>query len=266
MAGRTSTDHRRLLDLSVSVLESTDGIPWPLVTDTFRAAVGVERAAIFFSRDWLERPPDDYPLPSDLRDATWTGFDEALAAHPLLAHLRGEHRPGPSVAGTDDLPRGRRVPADDSRHEVLTYFGTERLLAFALPAPAGSRQVMMMGLPGRSLRRREIEWCATAHPLLVAIARHERHLELLAAGGRRGSDRQARAREFRITPRELDVLELLAQARTAEAMARKLGISPRTVHHHLQSLYRKLGTSDRLATVLRAQHLGILTSPGDATR
>jgi ATP/maltotriose-dependent transcriptional regulator MalT len=30
------------------------------------------------------------------------------------------------------------------------------------------------------------------------------------------------------------------------------------VHRHLQHLYRKLGTTDRLATVLRAKSLGLL--------
>lgn len=60
------------------------------------------------------------------------------------------------------------------------------------------------------------------------------------------------------TRRQRAVLELLANGLTAAAIARKLGISPRTVNHHLEHLYRKLGTSDRLATVLRAKALGLL--------
>jgi len=32
----------------------------------------------------------------------------------------------------------------------------------------------------------------------------------------------------------------------------------RTVHKHVESLYRKLGTRDRVSTVLRAQEIGLL--------
>ncbi|MEV0678921.1 AAA family ATPase [Actinosynnema sp. NPDC050436] len=61
-----------------------------------------------------------------------------------------------------------------------------------------------------------------------------------------------------LTDREHTVLEVLAQGLTADAIARRMDISPRTVHRHLQHLYRKLGTADRLSTVLRAQSLGLL--------
>ncbi|WNV88525.1 LuxR C-terminal-related transcriptional regulator [Umezawaea sp. Da 62-37] len=62
----------------------------------------------------------------------------------------------------------------------------------------------------------------------------------------------------RLTQRELTVLHLLAEGLTADSIARRLDISPRTVHRHLQHLYRKLGTTDRLATVLHAKSLGLL--------
>jgi ATP/maltotriose-dependent transcriptional regulator MalT len=62
----------------------------------------------------------------------------------------------------------------------------------------------------------------------------------------------------RLTQRETTVLAVLAEGLTADAIARRLDISPRTVHRHLQHLYRKLGTTDRLATVLRAKTLGLL--------
>ncbi|OJF12874.1 helix-turn-helix transcriptional regulator [Couchioplanes caeruleus] len=66
----------------------------------------------------------------------------------------------------------------------------------------------------------------------------------------------------RLTPRELDVLALLAESLTAAAIGRRLGISAGTVHKHLSALYRKLGTGDRLATVLRARALGLLPDAG----
>jgi DNA-binding CsgD family transcriptional regulator len=69
-----------------------------------------------------------------------------------------------------------------------------------------------------------------------------------------------------LTHREVTVLGQLAEGGTAETIARRLDISPRTVHRHLQHIYRKLGTTDRLGTVLRAQALGLLPPPGSETR
>jgi DNA-binding NarL/FixJ family response regulator len=37
-----------------------------------------------------------------------------------------------------------------------------------------------------------------------------------------------------------------------------VGCSERTVHRHLQSIYRKLGTHDRQVTVVRARELHLI--------
>lgn len=72
-----------------------------------------------------------------------------------------------------------------------------------------------------------------------------------------GRERPA-VEEARLTGRELTVLHLLAEGLTAEAIGRRLAISTRTVHKHLEHVYAKFGTGDRLTTVLRAQHAGLL--------
>ncbi len=56
-----------------------------------------------------------------------------------------------------------------------------------------------------------------------------------------------------LTPREREVLGALGTGRTAYAIAATLGCSERTVHRHLQSIYRKLGTHDRRVTLTRAR-------------
>jgi DNA-binding CsgD family transcriptional regulator len=61
-----------------------------------------------------------------------------------------------------------------------------------------------------------------------------------------------------LTRRELDVLRYLAAGLTAETIARRLSVAPATVRKHLQNLYAKLGTSDRLGAVVRARDLGLL--------
>jgi len=65
-----------------------------------------------------------------------------------------------------------------------------------------------------------------------------------------------------LTARELAVLRLLADGRPASAIGRRLGISERTVHKHLEHVYRKLDARDRLSAVLTAQHAGLLAGSG----
>lgn len=64
-----------------------------------------------------------------------------------------------------------------------------------------------------------------------------------------------------ITPREMDVLELLAQRRTDKEIAAELHISSRTVMRHTANLYQKLGVNNRRDCVAAATSLGILPSP-----
>ncbi len=64
-----------------------------------------------------------------------------------------------------------------------------------------------------------------------------------------------------VTPRELAVLDLMAGGLIAAAIARQLGISPRTVSKHIESIYRKLDTHDRTSAVLRGQAMGLLSVP-----
>ena len=61
-----------------------------------------------------------------------------------------------------------------------------------------------------------------------------------------------------LTPREREVLTALGTGRTAYAISVLIGCSERTVHRHLQSIYRKLGTHDRRVTVRRARELHLI--------
>jgi DNA-binding CsgD family transcriptional regulator len=74
------------------------------------------------------------------------------------------------------------------------------------------------------------------------------------AKARRGTDLR-----IRLTPREQEILILLSGELTTCGIARRLGLSPRTVTKHQENLYRKFGTSTRLATVLLAQRFGMVT-------
>jgi DNA-binding NarL/FixJ family response regulator len=74
-------------------------------------------------------------------------------------------------------------------------------------------------------------------------------------------DSAAAAERAGLTPRELDVLRLLAEGLTSVAAGRRLRISSRTVDKHREGIHRKLGRHDRISVVRRAQELGILPLP-----
>ncbi len=54
-----------------------------------------------------------------------------------------------------------------------------------------------------------------------------------------------------LTAREREILDLVGQGLTAAAIGRRIGISVRTVHKHLQHTYAKLGCNDRLSAIIR---------------
>ena len=54
------------------------------------------------------------------------------------------------------------------------------------------------------------------------------------------------------------MLQLIAAGGSAPEIARQLHLSPSTVKTHMQSLYEKLGVSDRAAAVAAAMRNGLL--------
>ena len=62
-----------------------------------------------------------------------------------------------------------------------------------------------------------------------------------------------------LTPREVQVLELLAEGLANKAIAARLGISDQTVKFHIASIMGKLGASNRIETVRRAVRRGLIT-------
>jgi len=61
-----------------------------------------------------------------------------------------------------------------------------------------------------------------------------------------------------LTPRELEVLGLLAEGLPNKAIARRLGISDHTVKFHVNAVLGKLGAQSRTEAVVRATRLGLI--------
>lgn len=61
-----------------------------------------------------------------------------------------------------------------------------------------------------------------------------------------------------LSPRELEVLQLLAQGQTNREIARALTVSVSTIKIHVEHILAKLGVSDRTQAAVRAIELGLL--------
>jgi DNA-binding NarL/FixJ family response regulator len=62
-----------------------------------------------------------------------------------------------------------------------------------------------------------------------------------------------------LTPREVQVLELLAEGLPNKAIAARLGISDQTVKFHVAAISSKLGAANRTDAVRRAVRRGLIT-------
>jgi len=55
-----------------------------------------------------------------------------------------------------------------------------------------------------------------------------------------------------LTPRELEVLELIAQGLINKEIAKRLFISEKTVKNHVSNIFKKLNVSDRTQAAIYA--------------
>lgn len=61
-----------------------------------------------------------------------------------------------------------------------------------------------------------------------------------------------------VTPRQLQVLELVAEGFTTPQIAQELCVAPATVKTHLAQIYKSLGANDRANAVAVAMRAGLI--------
>lgn len=67
-----------------------------------------------------------------------------------------------------------------------------------------------------------------------------------------------------LTPRQLEILSLIARGRSNKEIATVLGISERTVKFHVASLFKKLSTYSRTEALVVAIKLRVIEIESDA--
>jgi DNA-binding NarL/FixJ family response regulator len=153
----------------------------------------------------------------------------------------------------------------ESERLVFTVFGEESRLVGALEAGATGyvlkgcsaqelvtaiEQIRSGGAPISPLLARRLLQRFRASPALLSDA---------AAGlAREGGGVSAGAEASDLSPRECEVLQLLAQGYVNKEIAQRLFIAPATVGSHIKNLYRKLAVHSRVQMVRSAQVRGLL--------
>jgi DNA-binding CsgD family transcriptional regulator len=149
-----------------------------------------------------------------------------------------------SVVKNADFYSARRWHATGMYSDVCKPQGFEHVLLLYLPEPPGR----FTG-PGRTVRLYCYrgpgpDFSERDRALLVLLRPHLYQAYL-------DTDRR-RHPIPRLTPRQNDLLRLLAAGHTNSQIARRLGISEGTVRTHLENVYERLGVSSRTAAVTRA--------------
>jgi two-component system nitrate/nitrite response regulator NarL len=103
---------------------------------------------------------------------------------------------------------------------------------------------------------------SSRHELVAAVLNCAKGRDILSPGLAAGLAGEIRRRAEPsapvLSPREREVLDLIAAGHTIPAIAARLYLAPSTVKTHVQRLYEKLGVSDRAAAVAEAMRRKLL--------
>jgi DNA-binding CsgD family transcriptional regulator len=266
MADLPSADFRRLLELVTSLLNTGEMyLPWEVLGTELGEVIPYHRALLAVSHTWGDAPSQDFPPPCRMQAGpAFDEYDVPLDRHLLMCRDRATADRVTCVAERLDDPA--LWPDEPTRDLVFTQLPASRQHAWPLPAPPDEWHLIVLCRTAAAFGAGDLQMAKALVPPLAALVSQQRQLMRPSAQQPALSETLAFENEHLLTPHELAVLTLLGDTLTAAAIARKLGISPRTVHKHLESIYRKLGTRDRLATILRAQSAGLLPVHAAAAR
>jgi DNA-binding NarL/FixJ family response regulator len=149
------------------------------------------------------------------------------------------------MSGVDAIARLREL-RHPARVLILTTYDTDRDVVAAIDA--GATGYLLKDAPRDELIRAVRAAHAGQSVLAPSVA--STLIGLVGAVGTSGPDA--------LSPRELEVLRLVAEGATNQVAARRLLISETTIKTHLLHIYAKLGVRDRAAAVATAYQRGLL--------
>lgn len=161
-----------------------------------------------------------------------------------------------------DLIRAARSVRPECEALIVSMFGDEENVLSSIEA--GALGYIHKDAPREDIAQTILAMKAGASPISPMIAR--RVLDRLSSGSRRteagppGQASQAPRPEetLSLTPRERDVLELIARGFSYAEIGRLQAVSVHTVQTHIKGLYRKLAVHSRSEAVFEATRMGLL--------
>jgi DNA-binding CsgD family transcriptional regulator len=177
-------------------------------------------------------------------------FDRYFHEHPLV-RSHG-HNPAAVTRRISDLVADadfRRTPLYNDYYRSIRI---DRAMAVPIHVHRHVLVSFVLNRSGREFSARDLECLEAIRPHLGHLYRLTRAAEGPGAAWGVPSPDPGVAVDPRLTAREHEVLDWLSGGKTDRDIADILGISPRTVHKHLQRIYEKLGVETRTAAVMRA--------------
>ncbi len=173
--------------------------------------------------------------------------------HPVVRSYAADRSRGtPVPRRLSDVATRAELLRSPAYVDLMRPGGAEhQLTILTARTPTGGGRVWTVNRAGADFTDGELASACALQPVLVLLDR------MVAPRVATAPDAAAAGRTG-LTAREVEVLARVAEGLTADAVARLLGVSARTVQKHLENAYRKLGRHDRLLAVDRARELGVL--------
>lgn len=185
--------------------------------------------------------------PSPAAEELWQRF-EVARHHPLLRWYAATG--DPAAQSSNNVPTAVASRRDqDVTRSLLVADGLHHQLSIPMMVRGHEHEAFVLGRADE-FTNEEVELARTIQPLLMLLHRQARAVS--------ADHSQLNLAPTPLTGQELAVVRLLAQGMTARNLARALAISERTVHKHLQHIYRKLGANDRVSALVAASAAGFL--------
>jgi putative nucleotidyltransferase with HDIG domain len=159
-----------------------------------------------------------------------------LAPIASSAHERVDGNGYPRGIAGEAIPLAGRILAAADRYQALQE---ERPHRPARERVAAADELRRMARDG--------ELDATVTEAVLAADGHPRRRQAPGPAG--------------LTPREIEVLVLAARGATTRQIARRLGITPKTVGNHIEHIYTKIGASSRAEAAMFAMQHRLLGGP-----
>lgn len=162
------------------------------------------------------------------------------------------------MPGIDGLETSRRIRAVSKETAVVVLTGSDDELALGRAIQAGAHGFLRKTAAVQDLAQA----VRAAHRGEPLNGHDEVEFALRRLRRLRARDDDIDQRFDRLTPRELQILQLLAESKTPDEIATELAVSRNTLRTHIQNILTKLGVHSKLEALVFAIRHGKVAAAG----